>query len=148
MKGELVRNAKSLTSLTTLTTRAENVDGDSTDIISSAIRLLQHSGGAAMPFAKGQSGNPGGKAKVLADGRTLTDLARDHTERAVTALADVLDSADASDAAKVSAATAILDRGWGRPKQDLGIEMKSDGSTAAMLEAARKRAAVAVLPAD
>jgi len=58
----------------------------------------------------------------------------------VTALVEVLDSAEASDAAKVSAATAILDRGWGRPRQDLGIEMKSDDSAAALLEAARKRA--------
>lgn len=94
-----------------------------------------------MPFVKGQSGNPGGKAKVLADGRTLTDLARDHTERAVTALVAVLDSDDASDAAKVSAATAILDRGWGRPKQDVGIEITNDTATASMLEQARRRAA-------
>lgn len=101
-----------------------------------------------MAFVKGQSGNPGGKAKVLPDGRTLTDLARDHTERAVTALVDVLDSADASDAAKVSAATAILDRGWGRPKQDLGIEMKPDEATASLLEQARRRAATAQLPAE
>lgn len=94
-----------------------------------------------MAFVKGQSGNPGGKSKVLVDGRTLTDLARDHTEKAVTALVGVLESAEASDAAKVSAATALLDRGWGRPKQDLGIEMKPDEATASLLEQARKRAA-------
>jgi len=94
-----------------------------------------------MPFKPGQSGNPGGKSKVLVDGRTLTDLARDHTAKAVDALVKVLDNAEASDAAKVSAATAILDRGWGRPKQDLGIEMKPDEATAALLEQARKRAA-------
>lgn len=94
-----------------------------------------------MPFVKGQSGNPGGKSKVLADGRTLTDLAREHTPKAVQALVDVLANSEASDAAKVSAATAILDRGWGRPKQDLGIEMKPDEATAGLLEQARKRAA-------
>lgn len=95
-----------------------------------------------MTFQKGQSGNPGGRAKVtLPDGRTLTDLAREHTPKAVQALVDVLDNSEASDAAKVSAATAILDRGWGRPKQDLGIEMKPDEATAALLEQARKRAA-------
>jgi hypothetical protein len=77
---------------------------------------------------------------TLPDGRTLTDLAREHTPKAVQALVDVLESSDASDAAKVSAATAILDRGWGRPKQDLGIEMKSDETTAALLEQARRRA--------
>lgn len=94
-----------------------------------------------MAFVKGQSGNPGGKSKVLVDGRTLTDLARDHTEKAVKSLVAVLDNAEATDAAKVSAATAILDRGWGRPKQDLGIEMKPDEASAALLEQARKRAA-------
>jgi hypothetical protein len=93
-----------------------------------------------MPFQKGRSGNPGGKSKVLVDGRTLTDLARDHTERAVQALVEVLEKPEASDAAKVSAATALLDRGWGRPKQDLGIEMKPDEATATLLEEARKRA--------
>jgi hypothetical protein len=94
-----------------------------------------------MPFVKGQSGNPGGRAKVaLPDGRTLTDIAREHTPKAVEALVAVLDSKDASDAAKVSAATAILDRGWGRPKQDLGIELKSDEQAASLLEQARRRA--------
>ena len=96
---------------------------------------------SAVAFVKGQSGNPGGKSKVLVDGRTLTDLARDHTEKAVKSLVAVLDNAEATDAAKVSAATAILDRGWGRPKQDLGIEMKPDEASAALLEQARKRAA-------
>lgn len=94
-----------------------------------------------MAFQKGQSGNPGGRAKMtMADGKTLTDLAREHTPKAVQALVDVLEGAEASDAARVSAATALLDRGWGRPRQDLGVEMKSDDGIAALLEAARKRA--------
>lgn len=94
-----------------------------------------------MAFKKGQSGNPGGRAKLtLPDGRTLTDLAREHTVDALTALVKILESDDASDAAVVSASTAILDRGWGRPRQDVGIEMKSDEATASLLEQARKRA--------
>ena len=100
-----------------------------------------------MPFKPGQSGNPGGKAKVtLPDGRTLTDLAREHTPKAVEALVAVLENSEASDAAKVSAATAILDRGWGRPKQDLGIEFKSDDQAASLLEQARRRASEVSLP--
>ncbi|MFQ3895317.1 DUF5681 domain-containing protein [Sphingobium sp. R-7] len=95
-----------------------------------------------MGFKKGQSGNPGGRAKMtMADGKTLTDLAREHTPKAVDALVDVLADEKAPHAAKVSAATALLDRGWGRPRQDLGVEMKSDEGIAALLEAARKRAA-------
>lgn len=48
--------------------------------------------------------------------------------------------------ARVSAAIALLDRGWGRPKQELGIEMKSDEAVAKLLEQARRRANV--LPAS
>lgn len=93
-----------------------------------------------MPFQKGQSGNPGGRAKErLADGRTLADLAREHTEDALKALVRVLESSE-SDAAIVSAATAVLDRGWGRPRQDMGIEMSVNAETASLLEQARKRA--------
>lgn len=95
-----------------------------------------------MTFKKGQSGNPSGRSPtVMADGRTLTDVARDHTLKAVNCLVAMVEDATAPHAAKVSAATALLDRGWGRPRQDMGIEMKTDEAVAAMLEAARKRAA-------
>lgn len=96
-----------------------------------------------MPFQKGQSGNPGGKAKLtLADGRTLTDLAREHTVDALATLAKVATKGE-SESARVSAATALLDRGWGRPRQDLGVEMTSDEGFATLLEQARKRACAA-----
>lgn len=73
-----------------------------------------------MPFAKGQSGNPGGKPKAtLPDGRTLQDLAREHTEEAIAALVSVMGDDGSPPAAIVSAASAILDRGWGRPKQEV-----------------------------
>lgn len=75
-----------------------------------------------MAFAKGQSGNPGGRPKiVLADGRTIQDIAREHTEEAVAALVSVMTDVDSPPAAIVSAASAILDRGWGRPKQDVDV---------------------------
>jgi hypothetical protein len=94
----------------------------------------------AMPFKKGQSGNPGGKPRLkLPDGRTLSELAREHSEEAIKALADIAANGE-SEAARVSAATALLDRAFGRPRQDLGIEMVPDEATAALLEQARKRA--------
>jgi hypothetical protein len=49
----------------------------------------------------------------------VRSLARSHTRTAINALLGVLRSKDATHAARVSAATAILDRGWGRPAQAL-----------------------------
>jgi hypothetical protein len=81
-----------------------------------------------MGFEKGQSGNPGGRAKyVLPDGRTLADVAREHTVAAIETLVCVMTSGDTS-AAQVSAANAILDRGWGKPKQDLGLDVTEDAA--------------------
>lgn len=54
--------------------------------------------------------------------KTPTDirsLARGHTETAVRVLAGIMQQGDAPPQARVSAATAILDRGWGKPAQAL-----------------------------
>jgi hypothetical protein len=59
-------------------------------------------------FVKGQSGNPGGRPKAALDIQTL---ARQHTPDAIAALVAAL----ASPKERVSAAVALLDRGWGRP---------------------------------
>lgn len=69
-----------------------------------------------MRFAKGQSGNPGGRPK--ANGR-VADLAKSQTENAIATLVAVMEDKKANAAARVSAATAILDRGWGKPAQAL-----------------------------
>lgn len=68
------------------------------------------------PFTKGKSGNPGGRPKVVAEVR---DLARQHTEDAVKALVSIMKGKTMPAAARVSAATAILDRGYGKPTQAL-----------------------------
>jgi hypothetical protein len=54
--------------------------------------------------------------------KTLTEirsLARSHTRTALNVLAGVMRSKDATAAARVSAANAILDRGWGKATQPL-----------------------------
>jgi HEAT repeat protein len=77
---------------------------------------------SAMPFRKGQSGNPGGRAKVkLPDGRTLTDLAREHTEEAVQTLAEIMRDKTQPAAARVAAADKILNRGWGQAPQTIAL---------------------------
>ena len=49
----------------------------------------------------------------------IRSLARSHTRTAINALVGVMKAKDATPAARVSAAIAILDRGWGRPVQAL-----------------------------
>lgn len=94
-----------------------------------------------MAFKKGQSGNPNGRPKVvLADGRSLSDIAKQHTEAAIATLVAVMEEGE-SDAARVSAANAILDRAWGRPKQELDVEMNVRGELAELLAQRRQRVA-------
>ena len=54
------------------------------------------------------------------NGKTLTEirsLARSHTRTALNVLVGVMRSKDATATARVSAANAILDRGWGKATQ-------------------------------
>jgi hypothetical protein len=61
-------------------------------------------------FQPGQSGNPGGRPAVV---KTIQALAREHTEEAIQALREALKHPST----RVAAATALLDRGYGRPMQ-------------------------------
>ncbi len=49
----------------------------------------------------------------------IKSLARSHTESAINVLAGVMGQTDAPPAARVSAAEALLSRGWGKPTQPL-----------------------------
>jgi hypothetical protein len=68
--------------------------------------------GNLKPFKKGQSGNPGGRPKEVAE---VKALARAHTTTAIETLVKIAESDKATDAARVSACIALLDRGWGKP---------------------------------
>jgi hypothetical protein len=64
-------------------------------------------GATGRGFMPGQSGNPAGRAKGL------EASARRHTEAAIAALVKALENPRE----RVAAAVALLDRGWGRPRQ-------------------------------
>ena len=67
-------------------------------------------------FAKGQSGNSGGRPSGLGRIRTI---AQQHTDNAIETLVRVMNSETASPSAQVAAASALLDRGYGRPERSL-----------------------------
>jgi hypothetical protein len=62
-------------------------------------------------FAPGCSGNAGGRPKAVEDIRAL---ARQHSETAIETLVQIAKSGS-SEAARVSAACALLDRAYGKP---------------------------------
>jgi hypothetical protein len=82
-------------------------------------------------FVKGQSGNPG-RAKALIQ---IQEAARAYTVTAVATLARICGDETAPHAAQVAAANALLDRGWGRPRQpiDAKVEMTLEDLVAASM---------------
>ena len=91
-------------------------------------------------WAKGQSGNPGGRPRIL---EAVRDIARESTTLAIETLRTIAADADAPHAARVSAATALLDRAWGKPMQGHAVLAVSapksvremiDGELMAMIE--------------
>ena len=68
------------------------------------------------PWQKGQSGNPGGRPKIAAE---VKAEAQKYTAEAVETLVRWMRSDDPQ--ASIRAATALLDRGCGRPEQAVAL---------------------------
>jgi hypothetical protein len=66
-------------------------------------------------FQKGQSGNPGGRPKVLGD---IRELAREHCPAAFRELIRLTQEAEA-ETTKLAAIKELLDRGYGKATQPL-----------------------------
>lgn len=67
------------------------------------------------------SNNPRGRPKKDLD---LAKLAQSHAETAIKTLVDVMTAEEATPSARVSAASELLDRGFGRAPQTLDVEHK------------------------
>lgn len=70
-----------------------------------------------MPFAKGQSGNPGGRPK---DQYGVRELAREYGLEAIRILRAIMRDKKAPQTARIAAGVALLDRGFGKPTQIVG----------------------------
>ena len=66
-------------------------------------------------FKAGQVTNPGGRPKL---DRTVQELCRKHTAEAIAALVDV-PKTGAEDSDRITAATYLLDRGYGKPRVEV-----------------------------
>jgi hypothetical protein len=102
-------------------------------------------------WKRGQSGNRSGRPKrpaTIEAHKIIVDVkaaAREMTPEALSALRTVLNDTKAPPAARVGAATAVLDRGWGRPTQS--IEGQVDLSFERMIRMAIERENRQSLPA-
>ena len=76
-------------------------------------------------YRKGAGRPAGSKSRADADDtKNLSEIARSHTEQAIYTLVDITKNGR-TDAARVSAANAILDRGYGKPPVKDSLEPKT-----------------------
>lgn len=76
----------------------------------------------AYRWKPGQSGNPSGRPKVIGE---LRDLARAYTIEGLETLAEVMRDKAAPPAARVAAVAHILDRGYGKPQQNISATVRA-----------------------
>lgn len=86
------------------------------------------------PFAKGTSGNPGGRPKTPFE---VLEAARERSVRAVERLAELMEH---DEPYAVTAANALLDRGWGKPNQPMTLDLQNatDAELLKKLDEAKK----------
>lgn len=71
-------------------------------------------------FKPGQSGNPAGRPRQPKNAKEVRALARQYTVQMVEILSRVASNPKSPPAARAAAASAILDRAWGKPSSDFG----------------------------
>jgi hypothetical protein len=89
-------------------------------------------------WGKGKSGNPGGRSpRVGPNGETVAELARAHTADAINTLVAVCNNQKELSFARISAANALLDRGWGKPKESVDIDANIKGAGMPVIQIVR-----------
>ena len=87
----------------------------------------------------GQSGNPGGRSpRVGPNGETVAELARAHTATAIETLVEVMSGKGNEPRDRVAAANALLDRGWGKPKESVDLDARVEGGVVPIIQFVRQ----------
>ena len=76
-------------------------------------------------FRAGHSGNAGGRPR---DEHKVSELARSYTAEAINTLVDLMRNGK-DDRVRGTAAQALLERGWGKPRVDVTTKHKSDSES-------------------
>ena len=76
-------------------------------------------------FTKGQTGNAGGRPR---DEHKVAELARSYTTEAIDTLVDLMRRGK-DDRVRGTAAQALLERGWGKPRVEMATTHKSDSDS-------------------
>ena len=79
-------------------------------------------------FRKGTSGNPRGRPHTLT---AVAPMARRHSAAAIRTLAEIAEKGS-PDSARIAAAVALLDRGFGRPAASVELDLTLHKSFASM----------------
>ena len=86
--------------------------------------------------------------RLLPNGRTLASLARDYTEESVNVLVSVVTGqmADVKPLDRIRAAEVLLDRGWGKAKETVQLELTT-ANVGSLTRAELRAIASGALPA-
>ena len=96
-------------------------------------------------FKPGQSGNPNGRPKIV---KAVEEVAREHTDLAMRTLAEICRNTKAPPAARVTGRSILLDRGWGKARQEHNLKVTVDPAQLSDAELATIIASAAAVAPD